>query len=201
MGNFISRGKCFGFRSCQRRIVNIRLPRETANVDEMGRLHFSEEEHMLLINSLVDLNSESGVRATGALLKFMDANRAGVALNLDAPDSNCMVMEIKSLCLEDVVNIDETTFTALQIFSSGYQPTAGAKFGSWNKKREGLSLFSIVNNCKSVLGAKYLRYMFRCPPRSLDTILQRQEVIAYFANPAQNDLVKMLQVSMHDLYL
>ena len=35
--------------------------------------------------------------------------------------------------------------------------------------------------------------MFRCPPRNLSTILQRQEVVAYFANPAQTDLARALQ--------
>ena len=183
-------GKSFSHPACRRRLLNVVLPQE---VDpESDRVERSEDEHALLIGSLVDLNSNTGVRAAGALLQFADANRIG-AVNVDGA-GGCLVLEIRPLSIDTVVAIDETTFTALQIFAEDAAPTSGSRFGSWNKRREGLSLFGLVNaHCKSALGTKYLRYMFRCPPRNLSVILQRQEVVAFFANPAQNDLVKILQ--------
>ena len=183
-------GKNFSHPACRRRLLNVVLPQE---VDpESDRVARSEDEHVLLIGSLIDLNSNAGVRAAGALLQFADANRIG-AVNVDG-GGGCLVLEIRPLSIDTVVAVDETTFTALQIFAEDAAPTSGSRFGSWNKRREGLSLFGLVNaHCKSALGSKYLRYMFRCPPRNLSVILQRQEVVAYLANPAQNDLVKILQ--------
>ena len=183
-------GKNFSHPACRRRLLNVVLPQE---VDpESDRVARSEDEHALLIGSLVDLNSNAGVRAAGALLQFADAHRIG-AVNVDG-GGGCLVLEIRPLSIDNVVAVDETTFTALQIFAEAAAPTSGSRFGSWNKRREGLSLFGLVSaHCKSALGSKYLRYMFRCPPRNLSVILQRQEVVAYFANPAQNDLVKILQ--------
>ena len=184
-------GKNFSAAACRRRLLNVVLPQEVDPATDrvMAR---SEDEHALLIGSLVDLNSGAGVRAAGALLQFADANRVG-AVNVDG-GGGCLVLEIRPLSIDTVVALDETTFTALQIFAEDAAPTSGSRFGSWNKRREGLSLFGLVNaHCKSALGSKYLRYMFRCPPRNLSVILQRQEVVAYFANPAQSDLVKILQ--------
>jgi DNA mismatch repair ATPase MutS len=193
----------YSFASCRRRILNLELPQEECeDIAAAGRPLYTEEDHHLFINSLFDLNCESGVRAAGSMLQFADSNSVG-GVNLESRSyrraksgnsgGSCLVLQVKTLAVDEVVSIDETTFTALQIFSSKMQPTSGSRFGSWNKNRDGLSLFGIVNTCKSVLGAKYLRYMFRCPPRNISTILQRQDVVAFFANPAQNDLAKLLQ--------
>ena len=130
--------------------------------------------HLLLIRSLFNLTdqNESAIRAIGALLKCLDNNRIS-GLNLDGSG---VVVSVKPLVIENVVAIDETTFSALQIFNADWKPSA-SRFGSWNQKRERLSLFNVVNRCKSILGAKFLRHMFRCPPRDLAVIRQRQEVL------------------------
>jgi hypothetical protein len=73
------------------------------------------------------------------------------------------------------------------------KPSA-AKAGSWNRKREGLSLFSILNRCKTVNGVRYLRNMLRSCPRNLDIIRDRQNAVDYFAKPDKMDLVKTFQV-------
>ena len=66
-------GKEFEFASCKRRILNLRFVQE-----EEGS---SEEDHFLFINSLFNLGADVSVRATGALLRFLDQNKiTGVSL-------------------------------------------------------------------------------------------------------------------------
>ena len=60
-------GKNFSHPACRRRLLNVVLPQEVdPDSDRMVR---SEAEHALLIGSLLDLNSNAGVRAAGALLQ------------------------------------------------------------------------------------------------------------------------------------
>ena len=63
--------KDFAQAACKRRILALRLPQEGAMdrgrevTDDGG----ADDHHFVLINSLVNLTSECGVRATGALIK------------------------------------------------------------------------------------------------------------------------------------
>ena len=60
-------GKNFSTPACRRRVLNIVLPQE---VDpDSGCSIRSEEEHGILIGSLIDLTSNAGVRAVGGLLQ------------------------------------------------------------------------------------------------------------------------------------
>lgn len=97
--------------------------------------------------------------------------------------------------IDDVLTIDDTTFQALQIFQTT-SPLAGSKCGSWNKKSEGLSIYKLLNRCKSVLGSKFLHYMCRCPPKDLEIILERQETVGYLAHPNQSEFCSFLRKSL-----
>ena len=124
------------------------------------------------------------------LNRYLDTKNVG-GPNLDGLEGP-PVISIGPLAIEKVLAIDETTFTALQIFSSTSGP-AGARSGSWSKRREGLSVFSLLNRCRSLLGARYMRHLCRCPSRRLDMIHRRQEAVAYLAHPAQTELANTLR--------
>ena len=119
-------GKKFSQAACRRRLLNVVLPQEVDPATD--RVARSEDEHALLIGSLVDLNSGAGVKAAGALLQFADANRVG-AVNVD-DGGGCLVLEIRPLSIDTVVALDETTFTALQIFAEDAAPTSGSRLES-----------------------------------------------------------------------
>ena len=57
-------------------------------------------------------------------LQFTDANRIG-AVNVDG--AGCVVLEIRALSIDDVVVVDETTFSALQIFAADAPPASGSR--------------------------------------------------------------------------
>ena len=83
------------------------------------------------------------VKSAGALLNFIDRNNES--------GEGAMVLAIRRFVLPDVVSVDQVTLSALQIFNSNWQPS-GCKAGNWNRMREGLSLFKVLNRCKSVAG-------------------------------------------------
>ncbi len=178
--------------AAKRRLMSQTLPGEGRNR--------TSEDHQLLVNSLVDPTSENMIRSAGALLKYLDKNAIG-GLNLEVGDGDgcggcgVPILAIRPYTPQDVVRVDETTLTALQIFNTLDQQSS-SRAGSWNRKREGLSLYLILNKCKSVLGGKHLRYMFRCLPRDIDVIRSRQEAIEFFCHMNQIDLVKSLQTSL-----
>ena len=61
-------------------------------------------------------------------LQFADANRIG-AVNIDGGGGGglCAVLEIRPLSIDDVVVVDETTFSALQIFAADAPPASGSR--------------------------------------------------------------------------
>ncbi len=176
--------KEFGLDSGKRRILSQKLPGES---DKQ-----SSEDHHLLIHSLINHQSECMIRACGALLKYLDRSQVA-GPNLEG-GGGAPVLAIRQFTPQDIVRVDENTISALQIFCSRWQ-NSGAKSGSWNQKREGLSVFSLLNRCKSAVGSRHLKFLLRCLPRSLDMIQMRQDAIAYFSDPAQHEIKKV----MHDI--
>ena len=92
------------------------------------------------------------------------------------------ILAIKPFTPQDVICVDESTLSALQIFNTRWQ-TSGSRAGSWNQSREGNSIFSLLNRCKSVHGSRQLKYLLRCLPTQIEVIQSRQEAVAYFSQP------------------
>ena len=91
-----------------RRLEAQRLPREVQHyVGSERQLRYDEEEHYILIHSLIDFTSECMVRAAGALLNFLDKYQIG-GPNLDAHGSQAsrsIVFAIRSFFPEDLVGM------------------------------------------------------------------------------------------------
>ena len=128
------------------------------------------------------------VRAAGALMKFVDKN---YRLDNGEPD----VLFIVPLHLETILTVDSATLTSLQIFSSRSQ-LSGSTAGSWNRTREGLSLYNILNRCSSVVGSRCLRQMLRCPLANLEVIGRRQQDLTFFSNHSNDEFCQSLCASV-----
>ena len=181
----------FALESCKRRLLQLRLPQEDPNT--------SEEAHFVFLNGVINLQGKNAscVRAAGAVLKYVD-RRNVLGRDLDGNGQNSTVLTIRPLIIEDVLTVDEATFAALQIFHSPDKMSA-SKAGSWNRQREGLSVFNTLNRCKSILGSNYMRHLCRCPLANMAAILERQEAVAYFAHPKQIEMVAALKKQIKDV--
>lgn len=173
--------------SAKRRVLSQKLPGEAQNQ--------SAEDHHLLIHSLVNPTFCNMIRACGALLKYLDKHQVG-GMNLEC--SGAPILAIRPFSPQEIVRVDETTLSALQVFNERCH-LSGCKSGSWNQQREGLSLYKLLNHCKSVMGSRHLRYMLRCLPKTTSVIQSRQVAVAYFSNPAQLEITKGLQDSLKNI--
>ncbi|XP_011855952.1 PREDICTED: mutS protein homolog 5-like [Mandrillus leucophaeus] len=93
-------------------------------------------EKILFLSSIIPFDCLLTVRALGGLLKFLGRRRIGVELedyNVSVP-----ILGFKKFMLTHLVNIDQDTYSVLQIFKSESHPSA-YKVASGLK--EGLSLF------------------------------------------------------------
>ena len=125
----------FSHGSCERRMKLINVPGDPQ----------SSLERSQLISAHIDFDCVAMIRAAGALMKYVDKN---YRLE-DDPD----VLFISTLSLDSILGVDIVTLTSLQVFNRHSQ-LSGSTAGSWNKKREGLSLFNSLNRCSSVVGTR-----------------------------------------------
>ncbi|KAK5984093.1 BMA-MSH-5 isoform d [Trichostrongylus colubriformis] len=146
---------------------------------------FSESENQLVTRFRIDISSRNMVRALGALLKYLDSARIGVEfepLNVRTP-----VTSIKSLVVAEMVEIDKTTYRALDIFAENKKAERTFRGGVANS-RSAISLFSLCNRCKSGVGRSRLRKWFERPTTNQDVLRSRQQAISYFLQDCNLDI-------------
>ncbi|XP_031202643.1 mutS protein homolog 5 isoform X3 [Mastomys coucha] len=132
-------------------------------------------EKILFLSSIIPFDCVLMVRALGGLLKFLSRRRVGIELE----DYNVGV---------PILGFKKFVFV-LQIFKSESHPSV-YKVASGLK--EGLSLFGILNRCRSKWGQKLLRLWFTRPTRELRELNSRLDVIQFFMMPQNLDMAQML---------
>uniref|UniRef100_A0A915A257 DNA mismatch repair protein MutS core domain-containing protein n=1 Tax=Parascaris univalens TaxID=6257 RepID=A0A915A257_PARUN len=118
------------------------------------------------------------VRAFGALLKYLDAVRLGVEFedyNVKTP-----IIRIRTFTIEHMLEMHETTFSALCIFQKQESPSVSAASTS-QSRREGISLFRMCDRCCSRPGKVLLRRWFECPTMDCDVLKNRLNAVEFFA--------------------
>ncbi|XP_049988326.1 mutS protein homolog 5 isoform X8 [Alexandromys fortis] len=144
-------------------------------------------EKTLFLSSVIPFDCVLTVRALGGLLKFLSRRRVGVELedyNVSVP-----ILGFKKFVLTHLVSIDQDTYSVLQIFKSESHPSV-YKVASGLK--EGLSLFGILNRCRSKWGQKLLRLWFTRPTQELRELNSRLDVIQFFLMPQNLDTAQMM---------
>ncbi|KAI8509951.1 MutS protein msh5 [Branchiostoma belcheri] len=104
----------FSLEVCKRRILALNLP----SIPQ----HFTESERVIYLSSLVAFENVNMVRATGALLKYLDKNRVGV--ELEDADVRTPVLALKTFSflwfqrpLQDLVVLQQR-HDAVEFFAS-----------------------------------------------------------------------------------
>ncbi|XP_071074503.1 mutS protein homolog 5 isoform X2 [Dasypus novemcinctus] len=144
-------------------------------------------EKILFLSSIIPFDCLLTVRALGGLLKFLGRRRIGV--ELEDYNVNVPILGFKKFVLTHLVSIDQDTYSVLQIFKSESHPSV-YKVASGLK--EGLSLFGILNRCRSKWGEKLLRLWFTRPTQDLGELNSRLDVIQFFLLPPNLDMAQML---------
>ncbi|XP_067679638.1 mutS protein homolog 5-like [Haliotis asinina] len=169
----------FSLAICKRRILSLNLP----TIPD----HYTDMERTLYMSSLVPFENACMVRAAGGLLKFLEKARVGV--ELEDFDTRVPVLGIQIFTLEDQMIIDDITYSALQIF---YREAHPSVYKSGSGAKEGLSLFGILNRCRSQIGSKMLRLWFLRPLRNVEILKQRHAAIEFFMHARNIEVLTTL---------
>uniref|UniRef100_A0A0M3IJ25 MUTSd domain-containing protein n=1 Tax=Ascaris lumbricoides TaxID=6252 RepID=A0A0M3IJ25_ASCLU len=142
------------------------------------------EQNSLKLAFRIDITSTCMVRAFGALLKYLDAVRLGVEFedyNVKTP-----IIRIKTFTIEHMLEMHETTFSALCIFQKQAHPSASTASTS-QSGREGISLFRMCNRCCSRPGKVLLRRWFERPTMDCDVLKNRLNAVEFFVQECNLD--------------
>lgn len=155
----------------------------------------SHNDKKIFIDSLLPMNQELVVIAMGNLLKYLNDNSLKwrhAFLNLD---SNPIVTNLIVLHMESQVLLDDTTFNALNIFSNVYHPSSFKN----QVRRDGLSLFKMLNQCSSSVGIQELKSVLKQPSRNIHELNRRFATIEWCLVKENFDNVIKLRDSLKSI--
>lgn len=158
------------------RLVNIKriLNMKLSNMNDMS----TEQERSNFIKSVIPLGQHLVVRCLGNLLNHLDTNWKHMFLRADP---NVVISDMHIYSLDTQMLIDEATYAALQIFSAKEHPS-GFKRSTQGSLSEGLSLYRIMNKCRSRIGAREMKMVLQQPIRDLAELRSRQATIEWFCD-------------------
>uniref|UniRef100_A0A8D8V662 MutS protein homolog 5 n=1 Tax=Cacopsylla melanoneura TaxID=428564 RepID=A0A8D8V662_9HEMI len=171
--------KVFVYDNCVRRILVMDLGCAPEDL--------SPEDRPSYIRSLVDLSQERSVCALGGLLSFLDKSLARLTLGA----YECNILAVKYLSLDNILWMDTDTLMNLQIFAPKDHPSSFK--WSWNRSKEGFSIFGLFNQCASKLGTRRMRTLMSQPTKDRYVIESRLEVIKFCLESRHAPVVKNIR--------
>ncbi|XP_055491051.1 mutS protein homolog 5 [Leucoraja erinacea] len=170
----------FGLNISKQRVLSANLPFVPS--------HLTEAEKIVYLAAIIPFECTTMLRALGGLLKFIERRRIGV--ELEDPSVSVPILAIKKFVLNDIVHIDQDAYCVLQIFKSEVHPSV-YKLASGVK--EGLSLFGVMNRCRSQWGTKLMRLWFMRPTINPEELNKRLDAIQFFMLARNTEIVQTLQ--------
>ncbi|XP_046630044.1 mutS protein homolog 5-like, partial [Neodiprion virginianus] len=170
--------KEYGFSSCNTRVQHLKLEFEPDDL--------TDEDRILFLSSIINFNCSIMIHALGLLLKYLDKHWNAMALDAIG---QAKFVQLHKLNLKDIVMVDNETYKGLQIVNPRHHPSL-FKFGTSSSRKEGLSLYSILNRCQSRPGLQYLWSMFQHPTCDEKEINERLDVIEFCLDPTNQNIVQ-----------
>ncbi|VDN08502.1 unnamed protein product [Thelazia callipaeda] len=156
-------------------------------------LNSNKEENSLRLAFRLDLTATNMICAFGALLKYLDAIRLGV--EFEDINKKTPISTIKTITIEKIIEIDDNSKRALQIFQDDLHPSA-CKAYSAGGVREGISLFRMCDRCQSKSGGALLRCWFERPTRNRVTLTNRVKAVHYFVQDCNLDALDFIRIRL-----
>ena len=152
--------------------------------DESHHQYQSPADHLNLLDSPLI------VRSTGALISF--ALKEAIVNELEGASSPIFISKIRVINHNDRLLMDVASYDSLQIFKSEHHPSVSGI----GVKKEGVSLFGIMDKTKSPVGRKLLKRWFLSPLLKLSPREARLNSIEFFLTPDHSHIVSELQESV-----
>ncbi|KAI9905739.1 hypothetical protein PsorP6_013706 [Peronosclerospora sorghi] len=173
-GTFIA----FSFHKGSQLIAHVQIG-DASTESRKHRARSSRQETYGYLASFFDFESIQLIRATGALLLYLSAEKIGN--QLDDVES-VYFATVEQVALDGFMYIDKTTLQSLQIFNHGS-----------GRAKEGFSLFGLLNRTVTKSGGSMLRHWMLTPLVNSAQINERLSSVAFFSN-SENDEFRQLLV-------
>lgn len=171
----------------RKRIYELDLPGLPADATKGNR--------QIFIDSAFPMNQELMVISLGNLLKYLHDNHLKwrhVFINLD---KSPIITNVIVIHTESQVLLDSTTFNSLNIFSNVYHPSSFKT----HVRRDGLSLFNMLNQCCSTVGVQELKSMLQQPTRDILELNLRLSTVEWCLKKENFDHVVTLRGYLKNL--
>lgn len=139
------------------------------------------------LGTILPLHQPLVIQALGALLNYFDANGRRIT-NMPQP----LIADLDVYNMKDQVLMDNDTFMALQIFSPSEHHPSAFQMGV-GRNKEGLSVYSLLNQCCSSYGSRELKSMMLQPTSNSAEIQKRLDIVEWSMCSANLATVKRIR--------
>ncbi|KAK0656043.1 muts domain V-domain-containing protein [Cercophora newfieldiana] len=168
-----------------------------AGDDSMNLFHSSDHQKLVRLARRISLDSHLSIGCAGAVLGDIDRRRAAEASCLDPEEhSPFQVVSIRMNTPEDTMLISADALISLQVIQSELHPNPQLQYSSnsESKAKESLSVCGLLQALACTAQGKLrLRQMLFRPTTEIDTIERRQQAIAVFLHPENQEMATAIR--------
>ncbi|KAK3841818.1 MAG: DNA mismatch repair protein MutS, partial [Linnemannia gamsii] len=151
----------------------------------------AQRDAQLQLSNLIDLESKESVGCAGAVISFL--SRHGIAHRSTRDGRLTMAISVEAFTLDSFMYVNRNALSSLQIFEDESHPSMHSGIRG---RKEGLSLFGLLNQTKTSQGRYLLKQWLLRPSLDMATIHGRHQSVECFVRTENQSTINQLVESL-----